>query len=843
MGYLPETMIQMMVRTKIFPIFKFLPFLLLAVCFAFFLKIPAAHAMAKDARTVRVAFPIQTGLTQLDEYGNRSGYTYEYLEEIAQYTGWNYEFVEAPGDPNESLLTLMDMLEKGEIDLMGGMLYSAELGQQYDYASYSYGSVETVLQVLYESPQEITINSQAPQTFRIAVAGKGGQRQQELEEYCKMNMITPVYIYCGSTEEQLEALRNGTADMMLNVSMNYIEGVRTVARFAPKPFYFVTTKGNDSGLVEELNSAILSVEQANPSFSSELYEKYFFPPSDTLYLSASEAAYISAAERLRVGVLVGQPPYQYEDESGNLTGISIDLLDYISQQTGLEFELVSFDSRDEMYDSAQADGLDIVAGIPYNYDFARGHSVSLAQPYASSQYLLMINKELSESSLKGKRLALLSTTTYQGGFIGTVLSFDSALDCIQAVAAGEADYTYVDAYTAQYYTNLPQYRNLKLIPQTYEPRKICFGVVKPGSKNLLSILNKISSTISETDMQSIINRNITQKPHSSLGDFVFEYPVESVAVIASVSIAIIAILLFFLHQWVKMNKKNALELKKHFQVYALMNEYFFEYNFKTGIMIVSTPSKNGDGQPSLLDFDFRQPSEEKENLRKPFMDVILSQEDGIHEIQLPCIDGETHWLRIALETVYDNNSPAYAIGKINVIDEEMLEKDALLKKSQHDSLTHIYNAETSSELISEALSGIAPGEMGALLIADIDHFKLINDTYGHLRGDEVLRQVASLLKDNFRKEDIVGRPGGDEFIVYMKNIRDTQTLTDKCASLCERIRGIFIEPGKHLTASIGVAIATEGATYSNLFQRADHALYTAKKLGRDTFHLADSPEK
>ncbi|MBC5649040.1 transporter substrate-binding domain-containing diguanylate cyclase [Christensenella tenuis] len=831
-----------MMRIKSFYLFKFLLCLLLAVCFVFSLGIPAAHAMAKDTRTVRVAFPIQTGLTQLDEHGNYSGYTYEYLEEIAQYTGWNYEFIEVPGDPNESLLTLMDMLEKGEVDLMGGMLYSEELGQQYDYASYSYGSVETTLQVLYESPQDITINSQVSQTFRIAVAGKGGQRQQELEEYCKMNLITPVYIYCDGVEEQLAALKSGAADMMLNVSMNYVDGVRTVARFAPKPFYLVTTKGNDSGLVEELNSAILSVEQANPSFSSELYEKYFFPPSDTLYLSDSEAAYVSETGKLRVGVLTGQSPYQYEDENGKLTGISIGLLDYISQQTGLEFELIPFVSRDEMYASTQKGGLDIVAGIPYDYDFAREHGVSLAQPYVSSQYLLMIDKDVSENSIEGKRLASLSTENYKGESAGSVVVCDSALACIQAVARGEADYTYVDAYTAQYYTNLPQYRNFKLIPQAYEPRKICFGVVKPGSWDLLSILNKVNSTISETDMQSIINQNITQKPPASLGDFLFEYPVESVAVIVCISIAIIAILLIFLRQRAKMNKKNALELKKHFQVYALMNEYFFEYNFKTGIMIVSTPSKSEDGQPSLLDFDFRRPSEEKEKLRKPFMDVILSQEDGIHEVQLACIDGKTHWLRIALETVYDNSSPAYAIGKINIIDEEKLEKDTLLKKSQHDSLTHIYNAETSFELISEALSGIAPGEMGALLIADIDHFKLINDTYGHLRGDEVLRQVASLLKSSFRKEDIVGRPGGDEFIVYMRNIRDVRTLTDKCASLCEQVHGILIYPGKHLTVSIGVAIATEGTTYSKLYQLADHALYKAKELGRDTFHLADGSE-
>lgn len=71
-------------------------------------------------QVIRVGYPIQLGMTEVDEQGNYSGYTYEYLEEIAQYTGWDYEFVQVEGDLNESLVTLMDMLEKGEIDLMGG---------------------------------------------------------------------------------------------------------------------------------------------------------------------------------------------------------------------------------------------------------------------------------------------------------------------------------------------------------------------------------------------------------------------------------------------------------------------------------------------------------------------------------------------------------------------------------------------------------------------------------------------------------------------------------------------------------------------------------------------------
>ena len=85
------------------------------------------------------------------------------------------------------------------------------------------------------------------------------------------------------------------------------------------------------------------------------------------------------------------------------------------------------------------------------------------------------------------------------------------------MAKGEADYTYMDAYTAQYYVNMPEYQNLKMIPQSYEPRKICFGVAKAGDPQLLSILNKCINTISEEDSQAIINSNTLQKQPFSPG--------------------------------------------------------------------------------------------------------------------------------------------------------------------------------------------------------------------------------------------------------------------------------------------------------------------------------------
>lgn len=105
-------------------------------------------AGAEESTVVRIAYPLQTGITDLDENGAYTGYTYEYLEEIAQYTGWDYEFVQVPGDENEQLSVLLDMVRNGEVDFIGSMLYSEQMAVEFDYGGYSCGTVETVLQTL-----------------------------------------------------------------------------------------------------------------------------------------------------------------------------------------------------------------------------------------------------------------------------------------------------------------------------------------------------------------------------------------------------------------------------------------------------------------------------------------------------------------------------------------------------------------------------------------------------------------------------------------------------------------------------------------------------------------------
>jgi diguanylate cyclase (GGDEF)-like protein len=130
----------------------------------------------------------------------------------------------------------------------------------------------------------------------------------------------------------------------------------------------------------------------------------------------------------------------------------------------------------------------------------------------------------------------------------------------------------------------------------------------------------------------------------------------------------------------------------------------------------------------------------------------------------------------------------------------------------------------------------------AVLLADVDHFKLVNDTHGHLIGDQVLRTLASEMREQVRESDLVGRFGGEEFVILI-----TGTTAEEACRVAERIRrgtGVVRVFTKDtiigVTVSIGVAIlGTNGNDLSELLDAADRALYRAKHLGRDRVCLSD----
>lgn len=157
--------------------------------------------------------------------------------------------------------------------------------------------------------------------------------------------------------------------------------------------------------------------------------------------------------------------------------------------------------------------------------------------------------------------------------------------------------------------------------------------------------------------------------------------------------------------------------------------------------------------------------------------------------------------------------------------------------AEHDPLTGIYNRGGGTMLIR---NHVDRHESGTFLIIDVDDFKHVNDYYGHQRGDEVLQNVATALKNSFKESDIVMRMGGDEFIVYAIGMVDYKVVVKRHEQLLEAIHQVMIseEDQKHVTVSIG-AVINDGSypSYDSLYQAADNSLYRVKEKGKDGFHI------
>ncbi|HIX72351.1 MAG TPA: diguanylate cyclase [Candidatus Anaerobutyricum stercoripullorum] len=170
----------------------------------------------------------------------------------------------------------------------------------------------------------------------------------------------------------------------------------------------------------------------------------------------------------------------------------------------------------------------------------------------------------------------------------------------------------------------------------------------------------------------------------------------------------------------------------------------------------------------------------------------------------------------------------------------------LREQAMRDSLTSLYNHFFGKELVNEYLSHKDPYATCGMMVLDVDFFKHANDTYGHLFGDEVLVRLARILEGMFEKKDIIMRAGGDEFVVFLKEISHA-TLVKKAMQLVKAVREIRFEDKDYaVTCSVGVCFLKEnvsGYTYDQLFENADWALYRAKENGRNCYVFCDNLQR
>ncbi len=238
--------------------------------------------------------------------------------------------------------------------------------------------------------------------------------------------------------------------------------------------------------------------------------------------------------------------------------------------------------------------------------------------------------------------------------------------------------------------------------------------------------------------------------------------------------------------------------------------------------------------------EFREEVCEKCSIGNLRIRFLSGENNFIQEYKYLRKDKTTFWVACEMHLERDaQNGNLLAFVTVRDIDNKKRKELYLEERAIVDPLTKVYNRSAGTQYIVKALAEMNPGETSAFMLLDLDHFKRLNDTLGHMRGDDALKNVAEILINHFRKYDIVCRLGGDEFVVFIQRI-PIEVLDRVLTSLLKKME-LDYERGDvkvSITISAGVALVPEhGNTFEELYEKADQALYQVKNTTRNAYKI------
>ncbi len=234
-------------------------------------------------------------------------------------------------------------------------------------------------------------------------------------------------------------------------------------------------------------------------------------------------------------------------------------------------------------------------------------------------------------------------------------------------------------------------------------------------------------------------------------------------------------------------------------------------------------------------------------LRSKARAMRKGQKTDMIDLRIANSEGSYFWSRIRASTVSDDQGiPTHIVGVVYDIDQLKMDALSMQQQAQRDALTKLLNKESTKQKITSYLSVLHRDGQAALLMMDLDNFKTVNDTLGHFYGDAVLAQIGSTLQGLFRAHDVIGRIGGDEFMILLKDVPSREIVEDRCRLLTEafQVQLHKLMPNLQVSVSVGAALVPHhGTTYDELYRCADEALYSAKRQGKNRYCIYDPQDK
>lgn len=584
-------------------------FIALLTIVSFLLPIYAEGA--ENRKVLQIPFPEVEGFSMTDEKGNRSGIIVDYLNEIAKYTGWVYEFTETTAED-----MLNDFLD-GKYDLMGGTYYSESMEQYFGYPEYSCGYSKSVLLARREDDDIRGYDMKDLDGKTIGVSQRATENVRRLREFlsanaleCTIREYQPEEVNAGKINQDL---KSGIIDLKLGNVGDDVGEFNAVAYFDAQPHYIVTQPGNQE-LLEQLNWAMENILSANPNFAAEVYDRYFKDLGvRNLMLTAEEKAFIEQKAPVTVAVPhYYHPFYCIGSKDNNHEGIIPELLERIERLYDLEFSFVCVDSYAQALELVKQGAADM-AGF-YFTDAAEEMQNELVQTqtYASLNDLVVRNKSVTYPGegltcgiLEGRHLPSYASAS-------SVKYYATIEEVVDAVNKGEVDFACGLFARMEQLLQDNIYSNVIPVTLSENRMEVSFAMPMPANPQLLTIINKGINSLSEKDKLAIIDHNLVSIGNSTttLKRLIETNPILSVCVMASfllitlVAIAIIASM-----------RIRAVNMEKERDRAAAENNAKSEFLSRMSHEI-RTPMNAIVGTTALMSMDTEVPERMKSSLKK-----------------------------------------------------------------------------------------------------------------------------------------------------------------------------------------------------------------------------------
>ena len=569
--------------------------LMLIVIMTMAIRIPslADETDEEEKKVVRVGW-YESSYNSVDENGFRSGYAYEYQLKLSSYNGWSYEYVEG------SWSDLLEMLEKGEIDLMSDVSYTPERAEHMLYSSLPMGAEEYYLFTTPQNEEILSIDPHSLDGKKLGV-NKDSYQSQLFKQWVENNNISADIVYLTCTEdESLKKMEKGELDAYVTVD-SFLEPEKAVPVFkiGSSDYYFAVSKERPD-LLEDLNYAMGRIQDENRYYNQQMFEKYIKKAGANTFLSDDEVKWLKEHKSIRVGYQDDYMAFCAKDEeTGELTGVLKDFL-YLATDcipnAHIDFEAVAYPSAADAIEALKTGQVDCVFPANLSGYEAEQQGMVITPPLMDTEMYAVVSSSDPNIFMQTDaiKVAVNEGNPNYDSFLAKhyptweKVYFKDTDACLEAIYKGKADCLIISNF---------RYNNIERICHKYRLTTFSLSIqmdysfaLRKGDTEIYSIMAKTIGQVPASSIDAALSYYITKDAKMTFTDFLVDNFWLIMLIVLAVILSILILLFLNIHQVKK--AERLISATESDDLTGLYNrKYFFQYAYR---LFHDHPEKNMD---------------------------------------------------------------------------------------------------------------------------------------------------------------------------------------------------------------------------------------------------------